>query len=461
MKTLIKNIKSAAIVLALGTLAACSPESYDHIDPNGRPDASDIDVTVSVDQETNTYTLTLNNKGYYPLWTVNVGNKPKTSTQNNFSGVITEAGTYQVEVRMGNRNGLSKGSKIYDIVIDKSLGGDIFKGYVYDNPFNLWKTCNLIDYTTWFANNDWNADAVTQPDINLANDEISLVLPDGMGASQWQGQLHINTDMASSAASNYDFSIFFLSAASHPGVTVKLHPTGDDGNFYCEAKVPLEGGVGKAFYITNVAGLDAQNLTLTLDFAGGEPGSEIVMSNIVFKDHANDDGTVLPPSVEFDDARNLFNGFSVANITTWFANNEWNADAIAQPTINPTSDGYYFTMPDGVGGQQWQGQVHFWTSVETSASKHYDFRATITSTEDCPNVTFKIQNGDSLGASTDDDNIFFIVANFPVKANTPYTYYFENLPGIDTKNIQICADYAGTPGGAEITVSKLHIQEHL
>jgi hypothetical protein len=46
-------------------------------------------------------------------------------------------------------------------------------------------------------------------------------------------------------------------------------------------------------------------------------------------------------------------------------------------------------------------------------------------------------------------------------ANVPYTYYFEDLTGIDTNNIQVCCDYAGGVAGAEITVSNLHLQEHL
>lgn len=460
-----KNIISSVCALCLGALLcilpACSADSYGHIDPNGRPDANDIDATVLVDQETNTYTLILNNKGYYPVWTVNVGKTPKVSSQNGFSGVIAEAGTYLVEVRMGNKNGLSQGSKVYEIVIEKNLGG-LFKGFVYDSDFNLWKKCNLLSYDTWFANNEWNADVVTQPAIDLDNEEMSFKLPKDMGSQQWQGQLHIKTDMSCSAGKHYDFSIYFESEAAHPGITVKLHPTGDDGTYFFESKITLEAGVGKAFYVSDVEGFDASELTLTLDFAGGAGETGITMSNIVFKDHADDDGTVLPPAVEFDDARNIFNGFNVAKITTWFANNDWNADAIAQPTINPTSDGYYFTMPEGVGYTQWQGQVHFWSDVETSADKRYDFCATITSTKDCPKVTLKIQKGDALGADgSGDDDVFFVVAEFPVKADIPYTYYFEDLPGIDTKNVQVCADYAGTPGGAEITVSNIHLQEHL
>ena len=460
MKKIMKNIAAAACVALMGLTAACSADKFDGVDPNGRPDANEIDATVTVDQETNTYTLTLNNKGYYPFWTVNVGRNPKTSTLNGFSGVIAEAGTYQVEVRMGNRNGLSEGSKVYDIVIEKSLGGEVFKGFNYDFEHNLWKNCHINQVNYWFANNDWGE--IAAPSVEVKNEGFTVTLPAEIGTQQWQGQMHLITDIANSAGNHYDFSIFMQSTEAHPGVTVKLHPEGDDANFYCEKKVALEANVGKCFYFSNAEGIDMSNLVVTLDFGGGVGGSEVTVSTIVFKDHANDDGTVLPPSVEFDDSRNLFAGFSMVHLTTWFANSGWSTDGITQPTVDITSDGYSFVMPAGVGGDQWQGQVHLWTDVASSADKHYDFCITFASTEDHPGVTIKLQKGDSLGEDGDtDDNVFFCLDKVALKANVPYTYYFEDLPGIDTNNIQVCCDYAGGAAGAEISVSNIHLQEHL
>lgn len=452
---------TAAVCVALMSLtAACSADKFDGVDPNGRPDANEIDATITVDQETNTYTLTLNNKGYYPMWTVNVGRNPKVSTINGFSGVIAEKGTYQVEVRMGNRNGLSEGSKVYDIVIEKSLGGGIFKGFNYDFEHNLWKSCNITNVAYWFANNNWAE--IGAPSVDVKNEGFTLTMPAEMGESQWQGQMHLTTDIACSSANHYDFSIFFESAEAHPGVTVKLHPEGDDGTYYCEKKVALEAGIGKCFFLSDVEGIDMANMVLTLDFAGGVPGSDITVSGIVFKDHANDDGTILPASVEFDDERNLFNGFSAVKVTTWFADAGWSDSSIAQPSIDIVSDGYSFIMPSGVGGDQWQGQVHMWTDVATVASKNYDFCVTFTSTEDHPGVTIKLQKGDSLGEDPDtDDNAYICLDKVALKANVPYTYFFEDLAGVDTEKLQVCCDFAGGVAGAEITVSNLHLQEHL
>lgn len=459
MKSIISSIWALCLAAVICILPSCSADTYDSVDPNGRPDASEIDATVTVDQETNTYTLTLNNKGYYPVWTVNVGKKPKVSSQNNLTGVIAEAGTYQVEVRMGNRNGISEGSKILEIVIENTIGGDDFTGFKYDSEFNLWKNCEITEVSYWFANNDWGQ--IGDPSIDIENEGFSFILPAEMGTQQWQGQVHINTNLSTNSATNYDFSIFLRAAADHPGVTVKLQDMTNDEVYYCAERVKLEAGKGKAFFLSDVKGLDIANIQLCLDFGGGEPGTEVQVSNIVIKDHANDDGTELPASVEFDDARNLFAGFSVVNFTTWFANNDWDSSAITQPAINFNSEGYDFVMPAGVGSQQWQGQVHMWTNVAAYESKRYDFCCTLLCSDDAPSVTIKVQKGDSLGDDNSDDDVFFNVNVVALKANVPYTFFFEDLPGIETSNIQICCDFGGTPEGAEVSLSNIHLQEHL
>lgn len=456
MKKYIHILLTVLFAASSAALTGCSDKKYDPVDAAGRPDASLIDVTVTVDQETNRYTLHLNTPGVYPFWSVNLGKSVKTSSQNDFSGVIADAGTYQVEVRIGNYNGLSEGSKTYDIVIENSLAGDVFKGFVYDSPFNLWKDAQVSLGMTWFADGSWST-LDPQPAVNVSNESISLHTPAGMGGDQWQGQVHIVTDIPVSAAETYDFSCF-LTAETDSKVTVKVQKDGDDETFFTASQQAFKAN-GSAFFFSDVQGFDG-TLKIALDF-GGNPDMDFEITNIVFKKHSDDDGTVLPPAVEFDDARNLFTGFTAEKVTTWFADPGWSDAAIAQPTINITSDGYYFTMPAGVGGDQWQGQVHLWTNVPTSAANSYDFCVTFTSSEDHPGITIKLQKGDSLGDDPGtDDNVFYCLDRVAVKANIPYTYYFADVSGIDIEKLQVCCDFAGGAAGAEITVSNLHLQVH-
>ena len=84
---------------------------------------------------------------------------------------------------------------------------------------------------------------------------------------------------------------------------------------------------------------------------------------------------------------------------------------------------------------------------------------TIEADKDIKGVTVKIQKGDSLGEDGDtDDNTFIVVDRVNVEAGEPYLYYFKNKQGIDTKNIQVCMDYAGAPDKTNITVSDIRMQ---
>ena len=64
MKTIWQYIAIAALAVSA---AACTPE-YPVLSSAGLPQASDLDVTISVDQETNYVTFVMNNKGMVPVW---------------------------------------------------------------------------------------------------------------------------------------------------------------------------------------------------------------------------------------------------------------------------------------------------------------------------------------------------------------------------------------------------------
>ena len=64
MKTIWQYIAIAALAVSA---AACTPE-YPLPSQAGLPQASDLDVTITVDQETNYVTFVMNNKGVVPVW---------------------------------------------------------------------------------------------------------------------------------------------------------------------------------------------------------------------------------------------------------------------------------------------------------------------------------------------------------------------------------------------------------
>ena len=116
MKTKIfKKIKGLVKVLPfylftlLPLFTACSPETFDGPDQSGIPSMSNVDINMNVDQSVNQATFTVANMPAqtYAIWTVN-GNVY--STLNPMHWANNKAGTYDVELRLGNRNGFSQSS---------------------------------------------------------------------------------------------------------------------------------------------------------------------------------------------------------------------------------------------------------------------------------------------------------------------------------------------------------------
>ena len=114
----------AMAVLAVSA-AACTPE-YPVVSSAGLPQASDLDVTISVDQETNYVTFVMNNKEMVPVWIFGEqkidgkASKRYAYTENGVSLRFRDAGEYTVEVKAYNVNGLSQGSLVKTFTLNNT-----------------------------------------------------------------------------------------------------------------------------------------------------------------------------------------------------------------------------------------------------------------------------------------------------------------------------------------------------
>ena len=109
---IVSRMLAWAAVPAMAMLTACSPDSYEGIDYNQIPKVEDINVTVEVDQETNQYTLTLNNPGCYPVWRIYTRDTPEISTVNGVKGLNGAAGPYNVEAKRRHHNRVGQTAKV-------------------------------------------------------------------------------------------------------------------------------------------------------------------------------------------------------------------------------------------------------------------------------------------------------------------------------------------------------------
>lgn len=331
-------------------------------------------------------------------------------------------------------------------------------GFKYDFEHNLWKDAEITLGSTWFADGNWS-ELPQQPEVTITPEKgIKFHTPAEMGNEQWQGQVHINTNIEVHSDITYDFSCNINVPKAGP-VTVKVQKDGDDNTYMIADRVDVEPD-GAIRWFADVPGFDG-TLKIAFDF-GGLGEADVEINNIVFKEHQYDDGTIIPAAAmapTISDADNIFAGFKVDKYSTWFADSNWSDAAIIQPEIVFYEDGYSFIVPEGIGSDQWQGQVHVWTNVETSADNKYDFMLTLESDNDIKGVTIKIQKGDGLGEDPDtDDNTFIALDRVNVEGGTPYLYFFKAKQGIDTRHLQVCMDYAGAPAKSNITVSQIKMQ---
>ena len=345
-----------------------------------------------------------------------------------------------------------------------------FTGFDPNSDFNMWKGITpTMEF--WYAPG-WVQ--IADPDFKDAGNDYTITLPQAT-TDQWQAQVKFHTDLTTSASSNYDFSAIFNSDKDLNGATVKLVLDGDDGVFYFTDRIDLKAGQDYIFWKSDMPGIDMNKVMLVLDFGGCQENTIVNVSNIVLKDHANDDGTVLPdenpvnpdaPVMDWDvnASSNLWlpveTGQAFISVTPWFANNGWSQ--IADPTWKHENGEWTLTIPEETGGSQWQGQFPINTTLKASQNKKYNFYCVLEADADCPGVTIKLveTNVDDTEEGKRDGNFFF-ADRHDVKADEPFIYKAEgvSLAQGDAHALSLFFDFGGTPVGTNIKISKIYFEE--
>lgn len=110
---------AAAIVMS-----SCAGEDIFEPSRAGIPQASDYQIDVKVDDLNNIELNILDRNGVkatgvYPIWYVNGSTRPSTALT--YRDLITIAGEYPVEMKVGNANGVSEGSVSSTITVTKTI----------------------------------------------------------------------------------------------------------------------------------------------------------------------------------------------------------------------------------------------------------------------------------------------------------------------------------------------------
>jgi len=345
------------------------------------------------------------------------------------------------------------------------------QGFDANSDFNLWK--GITPVSSFYFNPGWAAtDRTSEMEVSYVgeNNDYTVTVPDAC-SDRWQAQFHLHTDLNINAAANYDFSVIFNADKDIDGVTVKLTDEGDTEAIIDVDNVSLKAGQDVVFWKSNIAGKDISKVKLVFDFGHATEATKINISNVVLKDHANDDGTKIPteggdqPIMDWDAnaGSNLWkaveDGTALKETTTWFADNNWGPLSI-QPEIKHADGTWELDIPQGIGSSQWQGQVKIFTTIVASQAKKYNFYCVVESDADINGATIKLTQSDVSESEKHDDNYFF-GDRHDIKADVPYVYKAEAvvLPKGDAHELTLVFDFGGSPEGAHVKISNIYLEE--
>ena len=346
-------------------------------------------------------------------------------------------------------------------------------GFDANSDFNMWK--GITPTATFYFNPGWAETPRTSEMEGTyvgGSNDYTVTVTDAC-ADRWQAQMHLHTDLELKAGTNYDFSVIFNADKDIDGVTVKLTDETDADAIIDVADVSLKAGQDVVFWKSDIAGKDLSKVKLVFDFGHATGATTINISNVVIKDHANDDGTIVKeggetpdaPKADWDPAAgsNLWKaveaGDAFKGTSTWFANDGWVALA-DQPEIVHKDGVWEFVAPGGIGSSQWQGQLKIFTTVPASKAKKYNFYCVVESDMDIPGVTIKLTQSDESESNKHDDNFFFD-GRHDVKADVPMVYKAEaaELSKADAHELTLVYDFGGAPEGAHVKISKIYLEE--
>ena len=338
-----------------------------------------------------------------------------------------------------------------------------FNGFNYNHEANLWKPVDAEgahSYSFFYAPG-WTQ--IADPEVSCAGGKYTFSLPSAT-SEQWQAQCFIipTTDLPLSAATNYDFSCILNSSTDIKKVTLKLTDTANDGNFLFTENVNLTAFEDYVFYLSDLPGIDAAAVKMVFDFGGNPDNTEVSVSDIVLKDHAIDDGTVLPSVPEdpvagpeeykYDSEANLWKAADAAHSYSFFYAPSWSQ--LPDPEVENNGNEYLLKLPSATFAQ-WQAQFFIIPDnpVALESSKSYDFSVVLNSTTDIRAVTLKLTDVSS------DDNFLF-TENVNLTAFEDYIFDLSDLPGIDAAAVKMVFDFGGNPDNTEVTIKRIVLKDH-
>ena len=309
--------------------------------------------------------------------------------------------------------------------------------YDLNGDSNLWKSANM-EVETWYSGGDWSGGITPEYEITAGNG-IEVTIPEGVGGSEWMGQTKLKSHVATTAGTEYDFSVTLL-ADEDMTVTIKLTNDPEEENdvhsFFYDGQVKLTAGEPLVYRKHNLTQAQpGSNVMLIFDFGRSPVGSTIIAKDVIFQEHQ--DG-------------NLWTSASL-DVETWYSGGDWSGGITPEYEIT-AGNGIKVTIPEGVGGSEWMGQTKLKSHIASSSDKLYGFSVVLTASEDMT-VTIKLTNDPE---EENDIHSFFYDGQVKLTAGEPFLYVKRDLSQqVSGDNVMLIFDFGRSPVGSVIEASDI------
>ncbi len=147
--------------------------------------------------------------------------------------------------------------------------------------------------------------------------------------------------------------------------------------------------------------------------------------------------------------------FATVTTTQFFSISDWSGGLTADVTMLD-GNGFEITIPEGIGGSQWMGQLYLHTDIQLLASKEYDFSCKVTSTA-ASTFVVKLSNDPEA-----DSKVSFYDGNATMIEGTVTIRKEKIKPeSKDAEAAMLIFDFGRTPAGTKVTVTDIDLREHV
>ena len=456
-------MKKLAYILAAAVLVfSCAKEEINHPSEGQVVDASSFEPVITVDQETNQVTFSVDAKAVVPVWVFQASDESWSEyhTGNGYKKIFTKAGDYSVRMHVMNAAGMSPDyvqktfhvnntlvsfDKYYAIFakgpwhIDGNTEAHMACGESVDNPTGWWKAPknDKADFGVYDNQLTFTADGNYTFDPGTAG---TVYVNIGVTAQPY-------VDAKGDATADY------TAPASVQQTPYSFEVVGEDVCLVLEPSayfpyIPNDDFVKDAHFI--IKELSAKSITLVWYTPTGNGGGPIAWQFIITNQTGGDDNPSSGDQGGYTYGPNLLEGLDLNS--TWFSAADWSG------TLDPNAafaDGKLtLTVPDGIGGTEWQGQVKLVAPVPADPEKQYAFFANVEGSSD---GTFTVKVAD---ANADAEHAFFYDNNAKMKAYEKVAYKQEPIvPDGAYEAVMVIFDFGRIPAGTEITVTGISLKE--